>query len=465
MKKLLLPLVLFLSVTLFAQQNCGTVTDYEGNTYGTVKIGQQCWMTENMRAAYYADGVAIPMAIIYNGVNANTDTVFNLATYGRLYNWSAATRGATTEASQGVCPDGWHVPSMQEYQTLANAYSVTSLRSMNYWLRNPGNNASGFDMRPGGLFNGENGRCENLGGEAYFFTSTVQSGTPVHLKASCDCWDLMYTPSISASAFSVRCVKDEESETPATSVDGQPCPGTPTVTDHEGNVYNTVQIGNQCWTKENMRCTTSPSTGTTILEYPANSSSYTGKKAYYVDGNANNTATYGLLYNWCAAVDTFNVQYGETSTNTTGSNAPSVTFAGNRRGVCPQGWHVPSDAEWTQLTNYVSSQDIYCCNNNSVNISKALAGTTGWNSNSTAICAVDNTPADNNATGFSALPASEYWRGDYSTLGDIAGFWAATQDSNTSDFAHFRYLLSGRADVGNSTDVKPTGCSVRCLKD
>lgn len=102
-----------------------------------------------------------------------------------------------------------------------------------------------------------------------------------------------------------------------------------------------------------MRCATSPSTGTTILETLADSYSYTGKKAYYVNGNANNTTQYGLLYNWCAAVDTFNVQYGETSTNTTSGNAPSVSFTGNRRGICPQGWHVPSNAEWTQLTDYV----------------------------------------------------------------------------------------------------------------
>ena len=61
--------------------------------------------------------------------------------------------------------------------------------------------------------------------------------------------------------------------------DGQPCPGTPTVTDHEGNVYNTVQIGNQCWTKENLRTTTSPSTGTYLIPSSGTGYTYSGKQA------------------------------------------------------------------------------------------------------------------------------------------------------------------------------------------
>ena len=244
------------------------------------------------------------------------------------------------------------------------------------------------------------------------------------------------------------------------------CPGTATVTDHEGNVYNTVLIGNQCWTRENMRCTTSPSTGTTILEYPASYYSYTGKKAYYVNGDPANTATYGLLYNWAAAVDTFNITYGETSTYA--SDGLSVSFSGHRRGICPVGWHVPSDAEWTQLTTYVYNNGYQCSGCSGSNnvamvncIAKALASQTGW-VNSSNTFAVGNDPSTNNATGFSALPAG-FYSGNY-TFGTNTHFWSATQRDLARSCIRF---LSRNDDYVSSTTaaLKFYGYSVRCVRD
>lgn len=254
------------------------------------------------------------------------------------------------------------------------------------------------------------------------------------------------------------------------------CPGAATVTDHEGNVYNTVQIGNQCWTRENMRCTTSPSTGTMILEFPAGYYSYTGKKAYYVNGDSANTATYGLLYNWAAAIDTFNTAYGETSTISW--DGLSVTFSGHRRGICPAGWHVPSNAEWTQLTNYVYNNGYQCpgCSG-TINvaradcIAKALASQTGWNSSGSTY-AVGNDPSTNNATGFSAVPAgyytgsgsSGYYAGGY-TFGTNTYYWSSTQSSNTP-YALVHYLSYSTGYVGcNNPSIKLQGFSVRCVRD
>ena len=236
--------------------------------------------------------------------------------------------------------------------------------------------------------------------------------------------------------------------------------GISTISDHEGNVYNTVQIGTQCWTKENMRCTTSPSTGTTILENPAYSYSFSGKKAYYVDGNANNTLGYGLLYNWCAAVDTFNTQYGEISTNEDESSALYVVFSGNRRGICPQGWHVPNPSEWITLITYVRSQSDYICGDTTINIAKALASTAGWNS-STTTCAVGNTPSHNNATGFSAMPAGENHGSGYST-----SFWTADMlENNTERVAYYRELYYDFAKVIGGVDLTSYAHSVRCIRD
>ena len=211
--------------------------------------------------------------------------------------------------------------------------------------------------------------------------------------------------------------------------------GTSTVTDHEGNVYHTVQIGNQCWTKENLRTTTSPSTGTYIVNNEFTSGAYaytyTGKMACWYNNDSATYApmNYGLLYNWNAAVDTFNTAYGETSVNNNYNNAVAVMFDGHRRGICPAGWHLPSSAEWNTLTNFVSSQSEYVCDTNTTYIAKALADSTGWN-NSTITCAVGYNQGENNATGFGVLPAGTYNNGYYH-CGNHAYFWSATQNSNT----------------------------------
>ena len=252
---------------------------------------------------------------------------------------------------------------------------------------------------------------------------------------------------------------------------GQPCPSTPTVTDHEGNVYNTVQIGTQCWTKENLRTTTSPSTGTYLIPAAGTDYTYTGKQARWYNNDSATYApmNYGLLYNWNAAVDTFNTAYGETSVNTDDNNAKSVTFNGYRRGICPAGWHLPSDAEWMTLTYYVGGVSEYQCGGSSSNIAKALASETGWNSNSyySGECyPCDQSVTENNATGFSAVPACNNYG---STIGYCAGdltfFWSATQNANYPKHAFIRYLSYVRTGVYRTYDEKSYGFSVRCVKD
>ena len=205
-------------------------------------------------------------------------------------------------------------------------------------------------------------------------------------------------------------------------LDGQPCPGTPTLTDRDGNTYNTVLIGTQCWMKENLR-TTKYANNTSIAQgnSPSTTSAY-----YYPNNNAANMPTYGLLYNWKAVMQ---------NSSSSSANPSGV------QGVCPTGWHVPSDAEWTQLTDYVSSQSEYVCGSDNTSIAKALAGTTGWSS-STNTCAVGNTPSQNNSTGFGALPAGSY-SNSYGNFGNNALFWSATEYSSSRAYnrtPHFSFL-------------------------
>jgi uncharacterized protein (TIGR02145 family) len=225
--------------------------------------------------------------------------------------------------------------------------------------------------------------------------------------------------------------------------DGQPCPGATTVTDIDNNTYNTVQIGNQCWMKENLK-TTRYFNGSSIAL--GSSSSTTTAYRYYPNNDQSNVSTYGYLYNWKAVM---------------GNSSSSSANPSSVQGICPTGWHLPSDVEWTQLTDYVSSQSQYVCGGDNTKISKALASITGWNS-STNTCAIGNNPSSNNATGFSALPAGPYY-GAYNYFGDYVYFWSATEIGGGS--AYSRYLDFVDAGVFRGNSPKGWAFSVRCVRD
>lgn len=255
--------------------------------------------------------------------------------------------------------------------------------------------------------------------------------------------------------------------------DAQPCPGTPTVTDHEGNVYNTVQIGNQCWTKENLRTTTSPSTGTYLFLHNNNALTFTGKQAHWCNNDSATYApmNYGLLYNWNAAVDTFNPAYGEMSVDDYFLVAASVSFTGHRRGICPMGWHLPNKLEWMTLINYLSSHPEYSCDGNSSNFAKTLASTTGWYSSNNS-CDVGYNQNANNTLNFGAVPAGYYYIfHDFYLIGQEAAFWSSTEVANNSGIginycgAYSPRLNHNSPNVTQENSTKSAGQSVRCLRD
>ena len=214
-----------------------------------------------------------------------------------------------------------------------------------------------------------------------------------------------------------------------------------TVTDIDGNVYKTVKLGNQVWMRENLR-TTKYANGTTIPL--GTETSYDVAYRYYPNNNSANVSTYGYLYNWAA------VMKGASGSD---SNPSGV------QGVCPDGWHVPSDAEWAELKNYVSSQSQYVCGGDKDNIAKALASEEGWSS-STDNCDVGYIPDANNATGFSARPAGYYFGRYY--FGNNAVFWSAAQSYNNKAFTRSLY---NNAYVFRSDIPKIIGCSVRCVRN
>ncbi len=256
-------------------------------------------------------------------------------------------------------------------------------------------------------------------------------------------------------------------------IDAKSCPEAQTVTDHEGNVYATVQIGNQCWMRDNLRTTTSPSTGTYLIP-AAGTDTYTGKQARWYNNDSATYApmNYGLLYNWNAAVDTFDTAYGETSVYTGSSNAVSVTFNGHRRGICPAGWHLPSDAEWNTMEATVSGSDWQTSYETSTgyrgNHAGKLAGGDNWisitmSSSSGAPCDYNN--PYRNVSGFSAVPAGYDGGSSFYIAGGGAHFWSSTQYDSDSHYAYCRELYYGYALVYRDGFSKNGGLSVRCLRD
>ncbi len=186
------------------------------------------------------------------------------------------------------------------------------------------------------------------------------------------------------------------------------CPNAPTVSDIDGNVYNTVKIGQQCWMKENLRVTHYPDGREIFLNHRCvdmgayqNCGSLipcTGDTAYRYPVFSTYSAVeqHGYLYNWPAAVN-----------GTSGSNSnPSGV-----QGICPNGWHIPSYAEWEQLFSYVKGRSEYVCGDSSANIAKALASQEEWGTSGIFTddsCLIGLYKDQNNATGFSALPSGSF---------------------------------------------------------
>jgi uncharacterized protein (TIGR02145 family) len=218
------------------------------------------------------------------------------------------------------------------------------------------------------------------------------------------------------------------------------CGGSIKATDVEGYTYSTVVIGEQCWLKENLRTTRYANGGFVNL------GDGDGYRRFYPNDDAGNVATYGYLYNWAA------VMHGSTSSETNPSGV---------RGICPAGWHVPSDAEWTQLTDYVRSRNSYLCNDDVNNIAKALASTSGWLSNAIE-CHVGNDMGSNNASGFNAFPAGSF-SGTAAEFGQYANFWTATEVDG--EYALARYIYNAGSDVQNFDEEKSYAFSVRCVRN
>ena len=250
------------------------------------------------------------------------------------------------------------------------------------------------------------------------------------------------------------------------------------VTDYDGNIYPVVEIGSQCWLAENMRCMHSPShdDGTSILNPDNLSGNHaSGRKGsqaaqWYENNSAYASKGYGLLYNWCAAVDTFNAAAGATIHSEAGLWW-GCNFEGNRRGICPKGWHVPTVDEWTQMESYVNGSEVdHSTANNYVGTEAGkLSKSCEW-SGSHSDPSYPNSYSDENRneSGFGAIPAgyTQYSNGyNFGGTGSFACFWTATKYASDNSFRYIREISKDSVGVQNSWPQMTQQYSVRCVRD
>ncbi len=195
------------------------------------------------------------------------------------------------------------------------------------------------------------------------------------------------------------------------------------VKDMDGNYYNFVKIGSQVWLTENLKTTRyRDSTSLTLVDNSATwSSQIIPAYCWYNDDEETNKDRYGALYNW---------------------------YAVNSGKLCPTGWHVPSDTEWTTLSTYLGGESV------AGGKLKEL-GVFNWDT--------PNASATN-SSGFTALPGGYRTNaGIYNSVGTYGNWWSTT--TVLANVANYRYLYYGNAAITKSFVSQKSGLSVRCLKN
>ena len=505
------PLTLGQTTSACPAFSCGqTITDTrDGKTYPTVPIYSKCWMAQNLNIG---TRVNVTSNQTNNGIFEKfcyDDLESSCNVYGGLYQWNEMMQYVTTEGVQGICPTGWHLPADNDWAaltTLLGGESVAGGKMKEtgtvHWIAPNGGatNSSGFTGLPGGLRN-TLAELALLTQGGFFWSSTQNDAVRGWI------WVLNYNNPVIFKSYdfkncgiSVRCIREIDCPAPlspeagthvpsqtqiiwnwnaatgaygykwnttndyATATDigagtsrtetgllcntaymrylwayntcgnsapvalaqtSSACPlvcGQPVTDLRDGKTYNTVLIGNQCWMAQNLN------TGNRINGYSHQTNNGIIEK-YCYDDDETLCDVYGGLYQW-----TEMMQYVSTE---------------GVQGICPAGWHIPSDAEWMALMTLLEGDTL-------AGGKLKEAGTVHW--------APPNTGATN-SSGFTALPGG--YRSDvsptFSNYTHEANFWTSSIYGSFSAWEWF--LISTGKFAYRNNNVQSGGMSVRCLRN
>jgi uncharacterized protein (TIGR02145 family) len=496
---------------------CGDtlVDNRDGQSYPTVQIGTQCWMAKNLNvgnfvysnADWYAHSDMYDDMIIEKYCHNNNDS--NCLIYGGLYEWNEAMGYDTTPGAQGICPDGWHIPTAEEWDLLSLflggdwvAGGLMKDTGTALWTtpNQDATNSSGFTAIPGGNRDA-NGYFGNLGNNTTFWVSKQYDPNSAWYR------DIGYIAGILVNSyhakefgFSVRCLSNTtgpcapqpdqanagpdtfnitgnsitlQANTPMNGSgqwsilsgqggsfddDSQPnatftgnsgetyvlvwtvstaC-GSSTdtlnlsfaapafncgdaLTDvRDSQVYPTVQVGTQCWMAANLNI------GSQVVSSIGQSNNGSAEK-YCYQNNATNCDIYGGLYEW--------------------NEAMNYSSSEGAQGLCPAGWHLPTDAEWSTMEAFLGGVSV-------AGGKLKEMGTSHWLS--------PNTNASN-SSGMTMLPGGYEYNSSFGNLGNRSYIWTSTSNDSVTSWMRSQYFSSPTS--GRNTGNRGSGFSVRCIMD
>ena len=510
--------------------------EYEGQVYHTIQIFNQCWFKENLNVGTYPTyGDQSDNGIIEKYCYLSEDSC---AKYGGIYQWHEAMQYSTQEGTQGICPPGWHLPTVSDWKILEGEadslygigdpvweWNVTwkgynagnNLKTAYGWhYDNHGIDLYGFSALPAGLRYLNGLYNESVGDRGYWWTSspggTSQEGQYFEME------DYVYQvgngEAFQRYGMSVRCIKGEVYENPIelifTAIHGYahtwldsvliinlttqgneitlispdttlflgqdllfnygdelliigysadlqsaiqdypdendtivfqfatniPCPGTPVV-EYEGHTYTTRQIYNHCWLTENLNVGFMISGDQEMAD-----NGFIEKYCY--NNELDSCYKYGGLYQWQEMMEYDNKE--------------------RARGICPPGWHIPSDLEWKILEGSIDSlyrildPEWDIAGFRGYDAGKKLKSTYGWfdNANGTDIFGFSGMPAgsfDSYGNTFDYITKSGCWW--TSTEYDYGSAWSRILWYQENGINRDEYLYTS----------KDYGLGVRCLKD
>jgi len=518
--------------------------DYGGQTYNTVLIGEQCWLKENLNIGSRVDGADDQTDDEEIEKYCMDDLESNCDIYGGLYQWDEAMDYNTNEGAQGICPDGWHIPSNNEFTTLSTylggeniaggkmkTTGTTGAGTGLWFSPNTGaTNESGFTGLPGGRRRSDISSFGNLHASAEFWSSSAYDDSRIWNRILfLDGENIFGTVSTKIDGKSIRCLKNDQAVldiikngvfqdenqdgfadagetisytfsvenignvtlTNVTVTDPLvPVSGGPTTIDvdetdgstftasytitqadcdarqvvntatadsdesdpdsdeettilphapssscpevlidpRDSKAYLTIDIDGQCWMAENLNV------GDRIDGVDDQTDDEEIDK-YCWDDQESNCDIYGGLYMWDEAMDYSTIE--------------------GAQGICPDNWHLPTDEEWTTLSNILGGE--------------AVAGgkmkSTGNLTDGTGLWIHPNIGATNES-GFSGLPGGvrDYSPESFSLLGEHAWFWSSSLNDPyaVSALQLKNYVTNLEMHLDGPTFY---GFSVRCILD